>query len=147
MIVVREQQIRVCRADKNGTRMTRPEDFLMEHAFRCKPFSSSLSSFQTIMSFLRTALRAVPRQRPTFIAPRSAAWVCQNFAAQRAWYSASAGLSRSDIEPRVLDVLKSFEKVDGSKVSRLVAYSSPFISRLFLTALCHVNLCGRPRAG
>jgi hypothetical protein len=32
-------------------------------------------------------------------------------------YSAAAGLSRNDIQTRVLDVLKSFEKVDGSKVS------------------------------
>lgn len=31
-------------------------------------------------------------------------------------YSAAAGLSKEDITARVLDVLKSFEKVDGSKV-------------------------------
>ena len=35
----------------------------------------------------------------------------------RAAYSAAAGLSKEDITTRVLDVLKSFEKVDGSKVS------------------------------
>ena len=31
-------------------------------------------------------------------------------------YAAAAGLSKQDIETRVLDVLKGFEKVDGSKV-------------------------------
>ena len=35
----------------------------------------------------------------------------------RAAFSAAAGLSKEDITTRVLDVLKSFEKVDGSKVS------------------------------
>lgn len=32
------------------------------------------------------------------------------------FYAASAGLSKSDIESRILDVLKTFEKVDPSKV-------------------------------
>lgn len=31
-------------------------------------------------------------------------------------YAASAGLSRSDIESRVMEVMKTFEKVDGGKV-------------------------------
>lgn len=35
----------------------------------------------------------------------------------RAAFSAAAGLSKEDITTRVLDVLKSFEKVDGAKVS------------------------------
>ena len=35
----------------------------------------------------------------------------------RAQFSAAAVLSKEDITTRVLDVLKSFEKVDGSKVS------------------------------
>ena len=37
----------------------------------------------------------------------------------RAPYSAAAGLSRDAIQTRVLDVFKSFEKVDQSKVVSL----------------------------
>ena len=40
----------------------------------------------------------------------------------RAQFSAAAGLSKEDITTRVLDVLKSFEKVDGSKVSTVNSY-------------------------
>lgn len=88
------------------------------------------------MSFLRTALRVVPKQRATLIAPRSVAWARQSWAMQRAAYSASAGLSRSDIESRILAVLKDFEKVDGSKVRRLLfqLYDMSYIITLQLTA-------------
>lgn len=36
-------------------------------------------------------------------------------------YAASHGLSREDVEGRVLEVLKSFDKVDESKVSQSIA--------------------------
>ncbi|KAH8916239.1 acyl carrier protein [Atractiella rhizophila] len=39
-------------------------------------------------------------------------------------YSASAGLSKGDIETRVLDVLKSFEKVDPQKISTTSSFTS-----------------------
>ncbi|KAL5533889.1 hypothetical protein ACEPAG_349 [Sanghuangporus baumii] len=47
----------------------------------------------------------------------------QTFALQRAWYSESAGLSKPDIQARIFDVVKSFEKVDPSKVSEAAAFA------------------------
>ncbi|KAL5494897.1 hypothetical protein ACEPAI_359 [Sanghuangporus weigelae] len=47
----------------------------------------------------------------------------QTFALQRAWYSESAGLSKPDIQARIFDVVKSFEKVDPSKVSETAAFA------------------------
>ena len=47
-----------------------------------------------------------------------AAIVTPRFAPVR-FYAASAGLSKSDIETRIVDVLKTFEKVDPSKVRSL----------------------------
>ena len=44
-----------------------------------------------------------------------AAVVAPRFAPVR-FYAASAGLSKSDIESRIADVLKTFEKVDPAKV-------------------------------
>ncbi|KAJ3757350.1 hypothetical protein EV360DRAFT_84085 [Lentinula raphanica] len=38
------------------------------------------------------------------------------------YYSAAAGLSRSDIELRVLDVLKGFEKVDPAKLTTTASF-------------------------
>jgi NADH dehydrogenase (ubiquinone) 1 alpha/beta subcomplex 1 len=35
-------------------------------------------------------------------------------------YAASAGLSKDDISSRVLEVMKTFEKVDGGKVGQLL---------------------------
>ncbi|KAI3475874.1 hypothetical protein L1887_62688 [Cichorium endivia] len=51
--------------------------------------------------------RAAPVARAAAVAPR--------FTPVR-FYAASAGLSKSDIESRIVDVLKTFEKVDPSKV-------------------------------
>lgn len=84
------------------------------------------------MSFLRVAVRSVARPHAVSAPFRSAqlANARYTFALQRASYSAAAGLSRSDIESRVLDVLKSFEKVNQTKVCRL----RPLIPILFLTA-------------
>ncbi|KAK4683484.1 NADH dehydrogenase (ubiquinone) 1 alpha/beta subcomplex 1, acyl-carrier protein, partial [Tremellales sp. Uapishka_1] len=39
-------------------------------------------------------------------------------------YSAAAGLDKSAIQSRVLEVLKSFEKVDGGKLSATSAFTS-----------------------
>ncbi|KAB5592232.1 hypothetical protein CTheo_4329 [Ceratobasidium theobromae] len=38
-------------------------------------------------------------------------------------YSAAAGLSREDVQTRVLDVLKSFEKVDPSKITTAAKFT------------------------
>lgn len=56
---------------------------------------------------LAIARPAAPVARVAAVAPR--------FAPLR-FYAASAGLSKSDIESRIFDVLKTFEKVDPSKV-------------------------------
>lgn len=69
------------------------------------------------MSFLR-ALRTVALPRAAIAVPRSNAIRSNALALQRAWYSApSSGLQKTEIEARVLDVLKSFEKVKADKVS------------------------------
>ncbi|KAK8858750.1 acyl carrier protein [Kwoniella newhampshirensis] len=39
-------------------------------------------------------------------------------------YAAAAGLSKDDISSRVLDVLKSFEKVDGGKLTPSASFTS-----------------------
>ncbi|WRT67966.1 acyl carrier protein [Kwoniella shivajii] len=39
-------------------------------------------------------------------------------------YAAAAGLSKDDISSRVLDVLKSFEKVDSTKLSPSASFTS-----------------------
>ncbi|KAK7463668.1 mitochondrial acyl carrier protein [Stygiomarasmius scandens] len=41
----------------------------------------------------------------------------------RAAYSAAAGLNKEDIQTRVLDVLKGFEKVDQSKLTPSASFS------------------------
>lgn len=69
-------------------------------------------------SFLR-ALRPIAVSRAAFSAPHSATLRSNAFALQRAWYSASSGLQKTEIEARVLDVLKSFEKVKTDSVSTL----------------------------
>lgn len=63
------------------------------------------------MSFLRVAARAA-LPRIALVAPRT-----QNLLPFRARYSAGAGLAKEAIQTRILDVLKSFEKVDPAKVS------------------------------
>ncbi|PIL31586.1 transporter [Ganoderma sinense ZZ0214-1] len=64
---------------------------------------------------LNVAVRSAVAPRPAFAA-RSRIVPC-------AAYSAAAGLSKEDITTRVLDVLKSFEKVDGSKLSTSAAFA------------------------
>ncbi|THV04859.1 acyl carrier protein [Dendrothele bispora CBS 962.96] len=41
----------------------------------------------------------------------------------RAAYSAAAGLSKENVEARVMDVLKGFEKVDQSKLTSSASFS------------------------
>jgi NADH dehydrogenase (ubiquinone) 1 alpha/beta subcomplex 1 len=60
------------------------------------------------MSFLRLATRAA-------FSPRYH-WTTRTHLVQRAAFSAEAGLSRDDIQSRVFEVLKGFEKVDSAKV-------------------------------
>ena len=70
------------------------------------------------MSFLRLVARTVA-------APRSRVQHMPIQFLSRVNYSAAAGLSREKIEARVLDVLKGYEKVDLSQVSRgfLISFS------------------------
>ena len=64
------------------------------------------------MSALRLAFRSIARPRLAATAlPSTRSW-----ALQKARYSAAAGLTNEQITTRVLDVLKSFEKVDPAKV-------------------------------
>ncbi|PAV22565.1 acyl carrier [Pyrrhoderma noxium] len=90
------------------------------------------------MSFLRAAARSVARPHAVSAPFRSAqlANARYTFALQRASYSAAAGLSRSDIESRVLDVLKSFEKVNQTKLTA----SSSFTEDLGLDSLDAVEV-------
>jgi hypothetical protein len=64
---------------------------------------------RAVLPALRSAL---PSARPSAFA--AAARFLQPIAART--YAAAAGLSRSDIESRVMEVMKTFEKVDGGKV-------------------------------
>ena len=68
--------------------------------------------YTVIMSFLRLAVRSVAR--PRFVA--AAIPSTRSRILQSASYSAAAGLNKEQIETRVLDVLKGFEKVDPAKV-------------------------------
>jgi NADH dehydrogenase (ubiquinone) 1 alpha/beta subcomplex 1, acyl-carrier protein len=63
------------------------------------------------MSLIRLAARNLARPRLAFAAPR-----IQNSVPWRAGFSSPAGLTKDDIQKRVIDVLKGFEKVNPSKV-------------------------------
>ncbi|TFL03619.1 acyl carrier protein-like protein [Pterulicium gracile] len=81
------------------------------------------------MSFFRVALRStLPRlSQVSRVQPVNRS--------QRAWY-ASSGLSKEVITPRVLEVLKGFEKVDPAKL----ATSSSFSDDLGLDSLDAVEV-------
>ena len=64
------------------------------------------------MSFARITLRSLSRARPTFAVSKQSA-----YRLHRANFSAAAGLSKEQIQTRIFDVLKSFEKVGHSKVT------------------------------
>jgi len=74
------------------------------------------------MSFFRLAVRSLPRS--TFATAR----LPLRYVPQ-ARYSAAPGLQPSEIQTRILEVMKGFEKVDKSKVRRIlcsrVSCSSP----------------------
>ncbi|KAL0579101.1 mitochondrial acyl carrier protein [Marasmius crinis-equi] len=82
------------------------------------------------MSFLRLAARSTIIPRAAFVAPR-----IQRQIPFRG-FAAAAGLSKQDIEARVLDVLKGFEKVDAGKLST----SSHFSKDLGLDSLDAVEV-------
>lgn len=59
-------------------------------------------------------LRVVSRSALASARPAPLAFARQPIVART--YAAAAGLKRSDIEERVMEVMKTFEKVDGGKV-------------------------------
>ena len=80
-----------------------------------------------MVAALRTAAASLVRARAPMALARPvarAAIVTPRFAPVR-FYAASAGLSKSDIETRIVDVLKTFEKVDPSKVRTLPTFRLP----------------------
>ncbi|KAJ1029943.1 hypothetical protein NDA16_000857 [Ustilago loliicola] len=76
---------------------------------------SAAASLVRARAPLAIARQAAPVARAAVVTPR--------FAPVR-FYAASAGLSKPDIETRILDVLKTFEKVDPSKVSATSSFTS-----------------------
>lgn len=86
-----------------------------------------------MVAAIRTAAASLLRARAPLAVSRSQAVAAPlaraalpaaapRFASVR-FYAASAGLSKSDIESRVMDVLKTFEKVNPGKVC--TPYSRP----------------------
>ncbi|KAA1468188.1 acyl carrier protein [Dentipellis sp. KUC8613] len=72
------------------------------------------------MSFLRVALRS--SVRPSLAAasmPRAQARLLPFRS-----FSAAAGLNKSEIEARVLEVFKGFEKVDPSKLTKTASFAT-----------------------
>ena len=104
------------------------------------------------MSFLRLAARAAFIPRASWISPRVSYQL-----RQQALFSSGPGLSREDIEKRVLNVFRDFDKVDAAKVVSyltvilLCINESLFSSRLqhrlrktwVLTAWMQWKLCWR----
>ncbi|KAH7883668.1 hypothetical protein F5I97DRAFT_1894670 [Phlebopus sp. FC_14] len=83
------------------------------------------------MSFARLTLRTLSRSRPTFAVSKMSA-----FRLHRANFSAAPGLAKEDIQSRVINVLKGFEKVDPAKLST----SSRFAEDLSLDSLDAVEV-------
>ncbi|KIY62453.1 acyl carrier protein [Cylindrobasidium torrendii FP15055 ss-10] len=71
------------------------------------------------MSFLRLATRPAATSARAFLAVRTAQ---RQFPVAR-WYSAGGALNKADIESRVLNVLKGFEKVDPAKLTTASDFS------------------------
>lgn len=84
----------------------------------------------TNMSFARVTLRSLSRARPTFAVSKQSA-----YRLHRANFSAAAGPSREDIQSRIFNVLKSFEKVEPSKV--------PFSMHTAIFFCVHVDTSSR----
>lgn len=78
--------------------------------------SVTLSSSST-MSFLRAALQSSLRSSRVLAIPRiSYSLRSQAIVLQRATFASQPTLTKEDIQSRVIDVLKGFEKVDAAKV-------------------------------
>ena len=73
----------------------------------------SLSTPKRYMSFIRLALRSAVTRN---LASPSLSRLHQSRLPQRAAFSAASALDKAHIETRILDVLKSFEKVHPEKV-------------------------------
>lgn len=89
--------------------------------FRAHAKVANMSAFRAV-SMLRLSRTAVAqpavRSMSTVSAGRSLALQAPKpFIVQRRGYAASSGLSSQEIQNRIFDVLKSFEKVEPSKVS------------------------------
>ncbi|KAI0067742.1 acyl carrier protein [Artomyces pyxidatus] len=72
------------------------------------------------MSFARAALRSAVRPR---LVLGSVSRLQQVRLPLRAWYSAGGSLQPAQIEQRVLDVLKGFEKVNHEKLTTASSFS------------------------
>ncbi|KAJ9111046.1 hypothetical protein QFC19_001243 [Naganishia cerealis] len=68
--------------------------------------------FRAAVPAFRAVARSAAVRPATLLAQRQTPII----AAQR-WYAASSGLDREQITSRVLEVLKGFEKADGSKLT------------------------------
>ena len=68
----------------------------------------------------RSVILRAPIRAATFALARPAALVRPAPIALARGYAASAGLAKDDISSRVMEVMKTFEKVDGGKV-RLIS--------------------------
>ncbi|KLO20634.1 acyl carrier protein [Schizopora paradoxa] len=76
------------------------------------------------MSFLRAALQTSLRSSRVLATPRiSYSLRPQAISFQRATFASQPALTKDDIQSRVLDVLKSFEKVDASKLSPSASFA------------------------
>ncbi|CAD6566345.1 MAG: hypothetical protein TREMPRED_002491 [Tremellales sp. Tagirdzhanova-0007] len=73
-------------------------------------------------------LRAIPIRTPTFapvlVRPQASLLLQSSSSFKCRGYAASAGLDKSDISARVMDVMKTFEKVDGGKLSPTASFTS-----------------------
>lgn len=92
---------------------------------------TALRAPSTSYRFASIATRSSPIN--TSLASRPSTW-----AFSPRFYSAAAGLSKQDIEARILDVLKSFEKVDAAKVRALLvvvmtSQNNPTAPEFFIT--------------
>lgn len=94
------------------------DDFGHRRFFR---FLTLSLPFSRVMSFLRVVARAAP-VRP-FVQVQGPRFALQSLARARLpprafFAAAAAGLRKEEIEARILDIVKSFEKVEPGKVSR-----------------------------
>ncbi|CAB4401298.1 acyl carrier protein [Rhizophagus irregularis DAOM 181602=DAOM 197198] len=82
--------------------------FVPKSFFRLKPAGSSIFQQKT---FIRPTLSLL--SSPNNILSKSKIIVTS----QQRYYSAESGLSRQNIESRIIDIVKAFDKVDETKVN------------------------------